>query len=210
MRRRLGLVWLAAALAAPAARAELAVLENGATFKVVAWRIDGDRVAMRLADGGEVATLRSLVRGFVPDEVLGELEQAAQAARAGGGDPGRLLRDAAARYGLDPALVRAVVQVESNFQPDAVSPKGAQGLMQLMPGTAAALGVKDAFDPEQNLDGGARHLSGLLRSYGGDVTKALAAYNAGAAAVARHGGVPPFRETRDYVARVLKRYRDGS
>jgi len=102
--------------------------------------------------------------------------------------------------------VLAVVGVESAFRPEAVSSKGAQGLMQLMPGTAASLGVDDAFDPEQNLDGGVRHLGALLARYGGDLTRALAAYNAGEGAVARHQGVPPFRETREYVKRVLERY----
>jgi soluble lytic murein transglycosylase-like protein len=99
-----------------------------------------------------------------------------------------------------------VVAVESGFRPDAVSPKGAQGLMQLMPGTARELGVKDTLNPQDNLDGGVRHLSGLLALYGGDLQRALAAYNAGAGAVARHGGLPPYRETRDYVRRVLERY----
>lgn len=186
------------------AAAEIAVLANGQTLKVVAWRVDGDSIALRLADGGEVATLASVVRGIVPDEVLEGLEQQA---RETGGDLASLLQAAAFRHGLDPGLVRAVVQVESAFRPDAVSAKGAQGLMQLMPATAASLGVSDAFDPAQNLDGGSRHLAALVRSYGGDLEKALAAYNAGAGAVARHGGVPPFRETRAYVERVLRRYR---
>jgi soluble lytic murein transglycosylase-like protein len=98
--------------------------------------------------------------------------------------------------------------VESNFEPRAVSPKGAQGLMQLMPGTAAALGVRDALDPEANLDGGARHLLSLLSLYRGDLRRTLAAYNAGAGAVSRHRGVPPYRETQDYVKRVLQRYKE--
>jgi soluble lytic murein transglycosylase-like protein len=112
--------------------------------------------------------------------------------------------------GARPSLVRAVVQVESGFNPRASSPKGAMGLMQLMPATAASLGVRDAFDPADNVDGGSRHLASLLASYGGDLKKALAAYNAGAGAVARHGGVPPYRETREYIDKVLMRYRSGS
>ncbi|MEE8217477.1 MAG: lytic transglycosylase domain-containing protein, partial [Vicinamibacteria bacterium] len=112
----------------------------------------------------------------------------------------------ARKHGLDPGLVLAVVGVESAFRPEAVSSKGAQGLMQLMPGTAASLGVEDAFDPIQNLDGGVRHLGSLLTLYGGDVSRALAAYNAGEGAVARHGGIPPFKETREYVKKVLERY----
>jgi soluble lytic murein transglycosylase-like protein len=104
--------------------------------------------------------------------------------------------------------VLALVQVESAFQPRAVSPKGARGLTQLMPGTARELGVQDAFDPQQNLDGGARYLRQLLTRYGGDVKRALAAYNAGPGAVDRHRGVPPYRETRQYVRRVLEKYND--
>jgi soluble lytic murein transglycosylase-like protein len=122
----------------------------------------------------------------------------------------REIAEASARYAVPERLIWAVIRVESGFDRRAVSPKGAQGLMQLMPQTAAALGVKNAFDPEQNLDGGTRHLAALVQSYGGDLKRALAAYNAGAGAVQRHGGVPPFPETRDYVSKVMKRYRNGS
>jgi soluble lytic murein transglycosylase-like protein len=94
--------------------------------------------------------------------------------------------------------------VESGFQPDAVSHKGAQGLMQLMPGTARELGVTDALDPAQNLDGGTRYLRMLIAQYGGDLGKALAAYNAGPGAVKRHGGIPPYRETHHYIDKVLR------
>ena len=202
MRRALAAMLLAFGPAS-AARAEIAVLSNGMTLKVEAWGAVGGNVHIRLKDGGEVGVPRALLIGVVADEVVDEVEQQA---RRSGGDVLALLRDAASRNRLDPALVRAVVAVESAFRTDAVSPKGAQGLMQLMPATAAALGVRDAFDPAQNLDGGARHLGALVRSYGGDLTKALAAYNAGEGAVARYGGVPPYRETKDYLAKVLKRY----
>jgi soluble lytic murein transglycosylase-like protein len=117
-----------------------------------------------------------------------------------------IIRDHAGEHGVPAALVKAVIAAESNFDPRARSPKGAQGLMQLMPGTARSLGVADAFDPAQNLDGGVRHLGSLLTLYGGDVSRALAAYNAGEGAVARHGGIPPFKETREYVKKVLQRY----
>jgi len=108
----------------------------------------------------------------------------------------------AAETGVSPILIKAVALVESGFDARAVSPKGAQGLMQLMPGTAAQYGVDDAFDPLQNLRAGATHLRGLIDEFGGDLTLALAAYNAGAGAVRRHGGVPDYRETRDYVRKV--------
>lgn len=104
--------------------------------------------------------------------------------------------------GLDPTLVKAVALVESGFNPKAVSRKGARGLMQLMPKTAARYGVSDPTDPYQSLRGGARHLRDLLDAYDGNVTLALAAYNAGQGAVARYGGVPAFAETRDYVRKV--------
>src|SRR5256886_14151990 len=111
---------------------------------------------------------------------------------------------AAARHALAPELVEAVIRVESNFEPRAVSSKGARGLMQLMPKTARLLGVRNVFDARQNIEGGARHLRNLVDLYNGNLTLALAAYNAGADAVARHGGIPPYAETRAYVARVLK------
>jgi hypothetical protein len=115
----------------------------------------------------------------------------------------REIREAAERYGVGEALINAVIRVESAFNARAVSAKGARGLMQLMPGTAAMLGVRDSFDPRQNIDGGVRHLRGLIDRFGNDLKLALAAYNAGEQAVLQHGGIPPFRETRDYVTRIL-------
>jgi len=115
-----------------------------------------------------------------------------------------LIREVAMRHGVSPNLVRAVVAVESAYDPRAVSPKGARGLMQLMPATASELGVKDVYDPRENLEGGTRYLRGLLDTYDGDVRLALAGYNAGATAVQRYGGVPPYPETRQYVRRVLE------
>ncbi len=114
-----------------------------------------------------------------------------------------LVRAAAAREGLDPSLVRAVVRAESNFDPQAVSPAGAKGLMQLTDATARSLGVTDVFDPAQNVAAGTRYLKQLLARFGGDLPRALAAYNAGPGAVEQYGGVPPFAETEQYVRRVL-------
>jgi hypothetical protein len=112
----------------------------------------------------------------------------------------------AGRLSVDPALVEAIVAVESAFDPRAVSPKGAMGLMQLMPQTASRYGVSDPFDPYENLTGGIRYLRDLIRLFHGDLTKVLAAYNAGENAVLRYRGVPPYRETRNYVRKVLSRY----
>lgn len=119
----------------------------------------------------------------------------------------RLLVQAARRHGVEEKLVRAVLRQESGGNPRAVSPKGALGLMQLMPETARLLKVADPFDPAANLDGGVRYLKHCLRRFGGDPVLALAAYNAGPEAVERHGGVPPYPETRQYVAAVLRQWR---
>jgi soluble lytic murein transglycosylase-like protein len=119
------------------------------------------------------------------------------------------IKDASGRYGVPERLVQAVIRAESAFNPHAVSVKGAQGLMQLMPETASMLGVRNSFDPQQNIDGGVRHLRGLIDRFGSDLPMALAAYNAGEKAVVTYRGIPPFAETRDYVTRVLYYY-DGS
>ncbi len=124
----------------------------------------------------------------------------------GGGTPTQYdaqITAAATKYGIDPALLKGLIRQESNFDPSARSGAGAQGLTQLMPGTAASLGVTDPTDPAQAIDGGAKYLKAQLDRFGGDASKALAAYNAGPGAVAQHGGVPPYAETQDYVAKVL-------
>jgi len=120
------------------------------------------------------------------------------------------IEQAAARHNVDPNLVRSVVKVESNFNPNAVSRKGAMGLMQLMPSTARSLNVSNPFDPAENVEAGVRHLRRLLDSYGGNVSLSLAAYNAGSGAVARSAGVPHFRETQSYVRRITNLYNGGS
>ncbi len=119
-----------------------------------------------------------------------------------------LVNDASSRNGVAPALVNAVVMAESAGNPSAISSAGAQGLMQLMPGTSATCGISNPFDPQQNVDCGARYLHGLLERYNNDIELAVAAYNAGPGAVDQYHGVPPYAETRAYVARVLTAYRD--
>ena len=127
--------------------------------------------------------------------------------------PGRLeeiIRSASNRYGVDPDLVRAVVKAESDFNTTARSPKGAQGLMQLMPDTARLHNVSNVYDADENINGGVRHLRFLLDRYQGDLRLTLAGYNAGVQAVEKYGGVPPYPETREYIRRVLdyhQRYR---
>jgi soluble lytic murein transglycosylase-like protein len=117
-----------------------------------------------------------------------------------------LILTASGRYNVDAHLIRAVIKAESDFNSNARSQKGAMGLMQLMPDTARLHNVIDAYDPTENVDGGARHLRMLLDRYQGDLELSLAAYNAGSGAVEKHGGIPPFVETRDYVRRVLRFY----
>jgi soluble lytic murein transglycosylase len=117
-----------------------------------------------------------------------------------------LIRSASGRYNVDADLVRAVIKTESDFNTNARSNKGAMGLMQLMPDTARLHNVSDAYDPNENVEGGVRHLRMLLERYQGDLELSLAAYNAGAGAVEKHGGIPPYNETREYVRKVLRFY----
>jgi soluble lytic murein transglycosylase len=126
--------------------------------------------------------------------------------RAGSSTYAREIADAAARYAVPERLIWAVIKVESGFDPRAVSRRGARGLMQLMPETAAILGVRDPFDPRQNIDGGTRHLRAMMVRFRYDLRLAVAAYNAGEKPVAAYGGVPPYPETRQYVTQVLRFY----
>ena len=118
-------------------------------------------------------------------------------------DFSHLISQASGKYQLDENVLRAVIQAESSFNPAATSPKGAMGLMQLMPGTARSLGVTDAYDPAQNIEGGAKYLRQMLDTFDGDMQKALAAYNAGPGAVQTYNGVPPYKETKNYVNKIM-------
>jgi soluble lytic murein transglycosylase-like protein len=120
------------------------------------------------------------------------------------------IKDAATRHGVSEDLIAAIIEVESEFNPRAVSRRGARGLMQLMPATAAGLGVSDPFDPRENIEGGVRHLRGLMDRFDNNLPLVLAAYNAGRQAVIDHGGIPPYQQTREYVRRILRLLdRDG-
>ena len=121
-----------------------------------------------------------------------------------------LIEEYSSKNGLDSAFVKAVIKQESGFQPKATSFCGAMGLMQLMPATANSLGVKDAYDPEQNIAGGTKYLKGLLDRFGGDKSLALAAYNAGPNAVAKYNGIPPYKETQNYVKNIMSMYKQYS
>ena len=168
-------------------------------------RVDavGDGSArLTLRQGGEIVCARSFIVRVVADELPSPPARlAAEAGVPRSGLEG-IIAAASARHDVDPALVWAVIGVESAFAPDARSLKGAMGLMQLMPATAEQYAVGDPFDPAQNVEAGTCHLCSLMDRF--DTTMALAAYNAGAGAVARFGGIQPYRETREYVARVLR------
>jgi soluble lytic murein transglycosylase-like protein len=174
--------------------------------------ISGDTVRL-FHNRGVTELPAAAVAGFEEDDFVPPAEAppappAALPAIAVRSDPKTLVRDAARRSGLPPEFVESVAKVESAFRPDAVSPKGAVGVMQLMPETAKTLGA-DPRDTEQNIDAGTRLLRDLLIKYQGDVVKALAAYNAGSGAVDRFGGLPPFQETRYYVNKVIGAYQQA-
>lgn len=120
----------------------------------------------------------------------------------------KMINIAAQKYGVDAKLALAVAKTESNFSSEAISPAGAIGVMQLMPDTARSLGVRNISDPRENIDGGVHYLKQMLTIFDGDITKAVAAYNAGPAAVQRYNGIPPYAETQDYVRKVLNSYRE--
>ncbi|MFZ5596083.1 MAG: lytic transglycosylase domain-containing protein [Bacillota bacterium] len=133
------------------------------------------------------------------------VKNAAKSIKAAGIE--EMIQKTAEKFGLDPSLLRAVVKVESDFNPLAVSGAGAMGLMQLMPGTARSLGVENPYDPLENLEGGAKYLKSMLERFGGNVSLALAAYNAGPGAVKKYGGVPPYSETVSYLNKINSMYR---
>ncbi len=197
-----GLLALALLLgAATAARADYVVLRSGARLNVTGYEILGDRYRLHLKGGVAEVPVDDIV-GIEPDELFAPIEEP-----LGEKTPfQRIIRAAAERYGIDADLIHCLVAVESNFNPRAVSPKNASGLMQLMPQTAAQYGVKDIFDPEENVNAGTRYLKELLWKYR-NLTLALAAYNAGPERVDRYGRrVPPYLETMKYVQRIAKSY----
>lgn len=203
--------------AASMASAEIVFMTSGGTLSVKGHKNDGDLVILMLRNGGEVTCDKSLIEKIVPDEVPHPepvpVAQAQPEPEARPVQPSRtaMLRDtiyneliasAAEAHGVDPILVQALIQVESNYQPRARSSKGAMGLMQIMPATAREYKVRNAYDPKANIEAGIKKLKGLLDKFS-TLDLALAAYNAGEGAVQKFNGIPPYRETRNYVSKIL-------
>jgi hypothetical protein len=190
------------------ASAELVFFASGRTMSVQGHRQQGEATLLLLRGGGEIVCPNALIARIGPDEVPIPDDPAVLSALAATFPvPARyaaLIERTAARHGVDLKLVRALIQVESAYHAQARSRKGAIGLMQLMPGTARRFAVADPYDPGANIEGGIRYLKFLLDRFGVDVSLALAAYNAGEAAVDRFGGIPPYAETRNYVQAVRK------
>lgn len=201
-------------LAIPVFAGEHAVLSTGLRIRVQSHESVNGRVRLHTPTG-IIEVPESAVAGFETEEYVPPAEpataevtpiQPAAVVPPTPTSPKQLVEAAALKAGLPPAIVHSVARAESGYRPDAVSRKGAIGLMQLMPGTAAELAA-DPHDPQQNADAGARYLRDLLLKYDGDVARALAAYNAGPGAVDRYKGVPPYAETRSYVNRVIRDYK---
>ncbi len=213
---RLLLCALIFALAMPCFAAEVAVLKNGFSIRHERREIVGDLTRLYVsADGASFVDVPTAdIEHYEPsldvpagaDAKNGSPSSKAVKSVSGAGNPdlNQVVHSASARYRLDPDLVNSVIKAESGFNARAVSPKGAQGLMQLMPSTASQLGVPNAFDAQANVEGGTRYLRELLERYDFDLVKALAAYNAGPQRVEQFGGVPPYYETRAYVARIVR------
>jgi soluble lytic murein transglycosylase-like protein len=199
------------AIATPAS-AELIFFSEQRSMSVAGHRVEGDRIVVALRGGGEMSFDRALVTKIAPDEVPYDEGRPAEsqdpvptvavgAPLAGETAYDPIIERAATRHDVDARLVKAVIQVESAFQPRARSSKGAMGFMQLMPGTARQYSARNPYDPASNIEAGTKHLKRLLDEF--DLPLALAAYNAGEGAVRRFGGIPPYTETQAYVTKIL-------
>ena len=199
--KRAALLLSLVVLAAPTLRAEYVVLRSGQRLRVTGYQLLGDKYRLQMA-GGVVEIAAEDVVAIEPEDSFTSLP-----AKAIVKPPYReLVQAAAARYNVDADLITSVIAVESNFDPKALSRKNARGLMQLLPETAARLGVQDIYDPQENIDAGTRYLRELLEKYNNNLALALAAYNAGPDRVEQYGRVPPFTETLSYVRRVKRSY----
>lgn len=202
MRLSAAVVPLAAFLAVtPLAHAEYVVLRSGQRLNVTGYQLVGDTYKLQLP-GGVAEVPASEVMAIEPEEVFTSPSSTPPAPAP----YSELIRAAAMRYGVDEDLIASVIAVESNFNPKAVSRRNARGLMQLLPETARGLGVRNIFDPRENIEAGTRYLRDLLVHYQNNLALALAAYNAGPVRVQQYGRVPPYRETLTYVRRIQREY----
>ncbi len=202
--KRAALLLLLVMLAAPALPAEYVVLRSGQRLTVTGYQLLGDKYRLQMA-GGSAEIAAEEVIAIEPEEVFTPLPVTPIVK-----PPYReLVEAAAARYSMDADLITSVIAVESNFDPKALSRKNARGLMQLLPETAARLGVQNIYDPQENIDAGTRYLRALLQKYNNDLALALAAYNAGPERVQQYGRIPPFAETISYVRRVKRSYEES-
>jgi len=215
------------AVAIPAS-ASIAVFSDGRTSKIDAYHVEGELIRLTLQGGGELALPLRRIERIVDDEIVAaevaeEVKQIVE--EQGGVFPKRswhyhessgplwqskyneIIVEAAKKFDVDAALVSAVIKAESDYNPRTVSHKGARGLMQLMPATAERFGVTNSFDPAQNIHAGTRYLRWLLKTFDGNADLAVAAYNAGEGNVWKYDGVPPFRETVNYIDRISKHIR---
>ncbi len=214
--RRLLFLYLALSSLPLTASAELVIFTDGGFLKVADFEVEGDRLRLGLKNGGQMVVSMLRVDRILEDEITepepmpDPLELPVFRLDFDPAQPrpttpyAELIYSTAERHALNPALLAAVARAESAFNPRAVSHKGAQGLMQLMPATAERFGLdgSEVFEPAKNLDAGARYLSWLRRRFDGDLPRVLAAYNAGEGTVDRYGGVPPYRETQGYLRRI--------
>jgi hypothetical protein len=192
---------VALAFSCVSARADYFVLRSGARLNVSAYEFLGDHYRVQMA-GGSARIAFAEVISIEPEEIF----VAAPRMPLMDAPYGKLIQEASEKYGVDADLVFSVIAAESNFKPRAISRRGAQGLMQLLPSTVARLGVTDVFDPRQNIEAGTRYLRDLMKLYSGDLVLTLSAYNAGPGAVHRYGHMPPYNETIAYVRAIRKTY----
>jgi hypothetical protein len=202
------------ATAVPAS-AEIVFLTSGRTLSVKNHKIDGESIVLTLRSGGQVTCDKALISKIEPDEVpypepppvaelVSAVDEEQQDRTLLAGTPyGEIIASVSQLHGVDPMLVRALIQVESGYRPKARSRKGAMGLMQLMPSTAREYKVRNPFEPKANIEAGIKHLKSLIDKFDGALDLSLAAYNAGPGAVKKFNGIPPYRETRNYVTRIL-------
>lgn len=221
------LIILAVLVAAFPASASIAVLANGRNMKIDAYEVEEDVIHLTLQGGGSMTMPLVRIERIVDDEIVTPevVEEVKKIVEEGGVFPKRswrysessvplwqskyndIIKAAAKKFDVDAALVSAVIKAESDYNPRERSHKGARGLMQLMPATAERFGVTDSYDPEQNIHAGARYLAWLLKTFDGNADLAVAAYNAGEGNVWKYEGVPPFRETVNYINRISRHIR---